>query len=212
MLNATVIHVFKIRLDPDMTDFTASDLALLDASEYQRAVKLKITRHQQQFIQTHIGLRKILMRYTRRNPVIQKTPAGKPFLRDFPALEFNLSHTENMALCAVNLQTPIGIDIEYIAKNKKINYWSIAKRFFSTQENLVLSLSQQPEIDFLMLWTRKESYLKAMGTGIFSGFLPTMAMENFIFYKITPDKNYIATLALEKQAGNKKIIYEGYGT
>lgn len=88
---------------------------------------------------------------------------GKPFLLGGQK-SFNLSHSHDICVCAVS-DVEIGCDVEKIAKaNLKIG-----ERFFSKTENAYLSsLSADKESqEFYRLWTLKESYVKAIGKGLF---------------------------------------------
>ncbi|TCZ80999.1 4'-phosphopantetheinyl transferase superfamily protein [Paenibacillus albiflavus] len=88
---------------------------------------------------------------------------GKPQLIGHPGFHFNISHSGNWIVCAVDNQ-PIGIDIEML---QDIDL-QIADRFFSTQE--VIDLYQQDRDSrtsyFFDLWTLKESYIKMLGKGL----------------------------------------------
>lgn len=78
-------------------------------------------------------------------------------------LYFNISHSGDWIICAVD-NKPVGVDIEII---KVINF-KIAERFFSSEEYYAL-MSQPETIQlkyFYMLWTLKESYIKAEGKGL----------------------------------------------
>ncbi|WP_373000468.1 4'-phosphopantetheinyl transferase family protein [Lutispora sp.] len=88
---------------------------------------------------------------------------GKPFVKGFPDFYFNISHSGEWVVCAVD-DKPIGIDIEQI---QHVDL-SLADRFFSRQE--VLDIHSKP-IDeqhsyFYDIWTLKESYIKAWGKGL----------------------------------------------
>lgn len=92
-----------------------------------------------------------------------KNEYGKPFLKGFPDFHFNLSHSGEWVVCAIDNEQ-IGIDVE------KINNidLSIADRFFSKQE--VQDIHLKPEDEqlphFYDIWTLKESYIKAWGKGL----------------------------------------------
>jgi len=92
-----------------------------------------------------------------------KNEYGKPFLKGFPDFHFNLSHSGEWVVCAIDNEQ-IGIDVE------KINSidLSIADRFFSKQE--VLDIYSKPKDEqlpyFFDIWTLKESYIKAWGKGL----------------------------------------------
>lgn len=89
---------------------------------------------------------------------------GKPFLRSFYNYKFNLSHSGNWVVCATN-RHPVGIDIEYI---QPIDF-NIAKRFFSMEEySALLNLKSSSQLSYFYdLWTLKESYIKAVGKGLY---------------------------------------------
>jgi 4'-phosphopantetheinyl transferase len=96
-------------------------------------------------------------------------PQGKPCLS--PALtqhhlEFNLSHSEDLALIAIARGAAVGVDLERIRPLPDAG--ELAARFFSERENeLIQSLSEDLRpAAFLRIWTRKEACLKASGEGI----------------------------------------------
>jgi 4'-phosphopantetheinyl transferase len=97
------------------------------------------------------------------NLVFTSNEYGKPLLTEPSEIHFNISHSADWVVCAVD-NHPIGIDVETI---KPIDF-NIAERFFSKAE--YLSLINQPEESkleyFYMLWTLKESYIKAEGKGL----------------------------------------------
>ena len=88
------------------------------------------------------------------------TSAGAPDIR------FNLSHSGEIALCAVTKGRDIGVDIEQI---RPVSAWrQITASYFSARENQVLrSLAEDQVIQaFFQGWTRKEAYTKALGEGV----------------------------------------------
>lgn len=81
-------------------------------------------------------------------------------------LEFNVSHARQMALIALNHGTPIGVDIEYV--NFQEDLENVVDKFFSSAEISEfrrLPDAQKPE-GFFNCWTRKESFIKAVGHGL----------------------------------------------
>lgn len=97
--------------------------------------------------------------------------AGRPELAppfDASGLVFNLAHTCGLVVLAVARGAPLGIDVENYDQKVSLD---VARRFFSPDEAEALEALPgvaQPR-RFLRLWTLKESYLKAMGTGIAGG-------------------------------------------
>ena len=97
--------------------------------------------------------------------------AGRPALAppfDSNGLEFNLAHTRGLVVLAVTRGAALGVDVEIYDKKVPLE---VARRFFSPVEAGALEAlpaDAQPR-RFLRLWTLKESYLKAVGTGIAGG-------------------------------------------
>jgi len=88
---------------------------------------------------------------------------GKPHIRDYPEIHFNITHSGEMVACAV-AGSDIGIDIEHF---RKVNF-RVAERFFSPpeiQDLLALDETSRQQY-FFTLWTIKESFLKAIGSGL----------------------------------------------
>lgn len=88
---------------------------------------------------------------------------GKPYLKDFPNIHYNISHTDGLAVCAIgNMQ--LGIDVERIRPFHK----SILRKVLSDEErgNLEGLPEEEHSEYFFRLWTLKECYVKAVGCGI----------------------------------------------
>ncbi|UHA76229.1 4'-phosphopantetheinyl transferase superfamily protein [Paenibacillus sp. 481] len=88
---------------------------------------------------------------------------GKPILRDVEHVHFNVSHSGDWVVAAVN-HLPVGIDVEHI---QHIDL-GIAERFFSPAESVDLFRQpiKQRQTYFYSIWTLKESYIKAVGMGL----------------------------------------------
>lgn len=99
-----------------------------------------------------------------KDMAITAGPYGKPAFSDGKPFAFSLSHSGERALLAVSDST-VGCDIEKI---REIDL-RIADRFFSESENAYIRTAagkEEAKRRFFRVWVRKESYLKALGTGI----------------------------------------------
>ncbi|WHE06162.1 4'-phosphopantetheinyl transferase superfamily protein [Thermoanaerobacterium thermosaccharolyticum] len=93
--------------------------------------------------------------------VFYKNEFGKPFLKG-KNIFFSISHSREWASIAVDCDN-LGVDIEKI---RDINL-NVAKRFFSMEECNDM-MKKDDKIDyFFTLWTLKESYVKALGKGLY---------------------------------------------
>lgn len=164
------IHVWSIALRLS-DDQEKKQLAILSDDEEERAGRFYFPIHRQRFIAAHAALRQILSLYVNlaaKDIVFGYTEYKKPYLQTPEAtrLQFNLSHSDDLAVCAITLDHAVGIDIEKVEDTDKQD---IAARFFSPRENAYLAGLSQPEktISFYRLWSRKEALLKAIGKGLF---------------------------------------------
>ncbi|TWH45567.1 4'-phosphopantetheinyl transferase superfamily protein [Sporomusa sp. KB1] len=93
------------------------------------------------------------------------TDYGKPYLIGWTSVNFNLSHSGDWVVCAVDKQ-PVGIDIEKIEADVDMN---LANMFFSRQEfaDICSVNAFEQAARFYRIWTHKESYVKAVGAGLY---------------------------------------------
>ena len=96
-------------------------------------------------------------------------PHGKPYLKDYPDINFNISHCRRAVVCAVS-DRPVGADVEILQFDDQI-----AAQAFSAAEMDAVRGSADPELAFTELWTRKESCLKLLGTGLTDDLKPLLA-------------------------------------
>ncbi len=81
---------------------------------------------------------------------------GKPFVEN---CFFNISHTNDLVVCAISKNIKIGIDIEYM---NKVDL-SLFEDWFTKREWETIHQANQPLKKFYDFWTRKESVIKALG-------------------------------------------------
>ncbi|TGE38958.1 4'-phosphopantetheinyl transferase superfamily protein [Desulfosporosinus fructosivorans] len=86
---------------------------------------------------------------------------GKPFLWNTDSVCFNLSHCIEGAACVIST-FEVGIDIQEI---RPVND-SILKKVCSQTEIKTIKAAINMDAEFTRYWTMKESFLKAIGTGI----------------------------------------------
>ncbi len=135
--------------------------------EMVKAERLVLDKIRQTYILSHALLRLHLGKYLKVNPlgiIFNYNINAKPGIDNDPVY-FNLSHTDGAFAFALSPVFYVGIDIEKIDYSLDIK--SIVKSFFSkTEQEYIFSSDKETEERFFLLWTRKESLLKALGTGI----------------------------------------------
>lgn len=93
--------------------------------------------------------------------IISTNDYGKPYFPEFPHCQFNVSHSGSWIACAAH-HSEVGIDIE---KHKAMDV-HIAKQLFTAEEWMEIKEQEDTLRAFYDLWTRKESYIKAVGKGL----------------------------------------------
>ena len=167
---ATHIDVWCWRLDrPELS--SSSACTLLSEDERQRAARFVFDVHRTRYIAAHVRLRLLLGDYLGCDPAALRFSTnrfGKPCLADGPEAEhgltFNLSHTEDIAVLGVAEDLPLGIDVEALRPAPL----EIADHFFSHAEREELAKLERDarDIGFFQCWTRKEAFIKALGSGL----------------------------------------------
>lgn len=151
-------------------DYMYNFKSILSEEELSKASKFKLKKDQELYIISHGLLRVILSKYITITPgdlVFQRTGKGKPFLQNIgKKYFFNLSHTEAMVIIAINWIDEIGVDIEKI--NSDFSWQEIAQYYYNVAELTNLNkVGKDSAIQlFYTYWTRKESFLKAIGLGL----------------------------------------------
>ena len=222
-VTSTEIDIWRIGLTRDPPSLSLLR-ATLSPDETERADRFVFPGDRDRFLGARGALREILGRYLRREPAqvaFGTTDYGKPFLgaasiADSHGLRFNLSHSGDLALCAVTRGREIGVDIERLREDFEV--FEVADRFFSRPE--VDALRALPEASlregFFTCWTRKEAYIKARGEGLsmpldrfvvsvapgsearlLSSQEDTGGSEEWTLRALDPGEGYVAALAVE---------------
>ncbi|MEO1126010.1 MAG: 4'-phosphopantetheinyl transferase superfamily protein [Cyanobacteria bacterium J06639_16] len=213
-LASNSVHVWRANLvlSPNLLNQIS---ACLSSDEWARAKRFRFDRDRDRFIASRATLRHILSRYidcAAEAISFDYGAYGKPSLAiQTTRLEFNLSHSGDIALYAIG-QQPLGIDIEYIKPRSHLE--NLARHCLSTSE--YAAWDQQPEATkittFLKFWTCKEAYLKALGRGLTQAMTeieiefcphPVLCMQPhsqgfnpYTLRELTPGEGYVAAIAV----------------
>ena len=211
LLGENEVHVWLVQTN-DKSSSPDDFKDLLSSAEQDRASKFKFETDRRRYTTSHAALRSILSKYVNdpaRALQFAEGPYGKPKLAPSHAtekIEFNLSHSNELALIAVAQGREIGVDVEWVRANFAFD--EVAQRFFTTKE--VAALHALPfhlqREAFYKCWTSKEAFLKAKGTGL-SGQLDEVeivladhavrvkgTIPSFSLVGLTVDRGYEAAL------------------
>ena len=214
------VHLWLVRLEAK--DLGLEDLReTLSKDEQTKARRFRFERHRRRYVACRGILRKLIGGYLRQEPShirFRYEPKGKPVLDQgsTEGLQFNLSHSEGVALLALTRHREIGVDVEFVRPISDTK--QIAERFFSKHERADLRslASEDQTAAFFNCWTRKEAYLKALGEGISRGldqFCVSLVpgkpatllsvqwdpkeVERWSMLSLRPTPDYIAALVVE---------------
>jgi 4'-phosphopantetheinyl transferase len=145
----------------------------LSPSERARAARFGTARLRDRYVMGRGSLRELLGRLLAARPAtvpIVRGLRGRPQLADAGALDFNVSHTADVALIGVTEAGRIGVDVE--SGDRAINAPGIARKFLTHAERDELATldtdGQRRRV--LTLWTCKEAMSKATGDALSAPF------------------------------------------
>lgn len=228
------VHVWCVWLNIQ-EDLVGELSPLLSAEEKEIAAQFRRVSDQIRYITAHARMREILGKYLDippENIAFAYNQYGKPDLEPTinpMELNFNLSHSKDVALLAVAVNFKVGVDVENVKRNAATE--EIARRFFSSRE--IELLNSQPESmrdeAFFRCWTCKEAYIKARGRGmsiplnkINISFLPESQPKilhvdgdkeenaHWSLFHLEPMDDYVGALAVEGHPV-KLITYSYWG-
>lgn len=120
---------------------------------------------------------------------------GKPSLREFPHLHFNLSHCSQAIACAVS-EHPIGIDVESI--ERKITP-SLINHTMNPEEREIIA---EDPVQFFRFWTQKEAVVKLLGTGLQDNLHEILSPKNIpniiLHTQEHREKGYVISIATKE--------------
>lgn len=163
-----------IRVDLDDPPWPPDECArVLSPRERELAGRLRTMELHDRYLIAHGAVRFLLAELTGwplAELRFEEGPHGKPFLireEGAPDLRFNLSHSRHVALLAFSIGRDVGVDVECPRPGPDL--LAIAGRFFAPAE--AAAVRAAPPADrsrlFYTFWTRKEAFIKAVGSGLF---------------------------------------------
>jgi 4'-phosphopantetheinyl transferase len=192
VLTPQSLHLWLTQLLPytaekSVAQNTLSSAEIAHANTFSRPpardLYLQIRREVRRCLAAHTGLRP-------QDLMFERDQHGKPMLINAPfPLAFNITHSGDHCAIAVGYDVKVGVDIERPASRR--SWPAIAARYFHPQEAARLQqlAPSQGEIDFYRLWTLKEAFFKARGTGISTGLHKAVFAfdESIINYAFAPE-------------------------
>ena len=162
------VHIWLARLDPETEQSWCHRIAATTSDERDRASRFRRPGDGERYLAAHGALRLLLGRYLTCDPLTLRfavSTNGKPFL-ETRNLQFNLSHSGDLAFIAVAQSRQVGADIEQVRPMPDLQ--AVAARVCTPGEldRLGGLAESERERAFFAMWTRKEALAKATGEGI----------------------------------------------
>ncbi len=174
-LSATDIHVWHATLAATPENLSGA-AAMLPPTEREKTALVSSEAQRARLTLSRAWVRGILAKYLSQSApdiTIRRSARGKPQVvakdNDTP-LQFSVSHSADHMLVAVTRSDDVGVDLERMTRLADVE--RIAARFFARGEyDALLALPADQRADaFFRAWVRKESVVKALGTGIAAAF------------------------------------------
>lgn len=154
--------------------------ALLSEEERARSATIRRSADRRLYASSHVALRHLLSAHLERDPAqidfIREPcpccdkPHGRPALPGAP-LHFSLSHSGNLALIAFATK-PVGVDLERLPEPEVVS--QVARVLHPLERTGLEALPvERRAAAFARCWTRKEAYLKGVGSGIADNLVAT---------------------------------------
>lgn len=200
MINKNLVQIFYTNINDNLFNYEYYR-SLLNSEELYKADRFYFQKDRNCFTIARAKLREILGEFTETSPSkinFKYNEFNKPFIDSY--IKFNISHSKDLIIFAFSSNNDIGIDIEFMKDN--IKYKEIINRFFS--ENEIKEFLNVPEglqkEAFFNGWSRKESYIKAVGKGL------NIPLDSF---DVTLDpKNEVKIINIDGKKNNIWKLYD----
>lgn len=164
------LTLYKIELPAKIA---ADLLGVLSPDEQKFAQTIRTESVKNLHISVRSGVRQILAAHLNQaceKINLAKTAYGKPYLVDYPEVQFNISHSTNNLLVAISTIGAVGIDIEQANPQRRDFSGLVEKCFAKSEQNYWHNLPEtEKAAEFYRFWTRKEAFVKAVGRGLAMG-------------------------------------------
>lgn len=172
---------------------------LLSSIEVAKADSFAFPTLRDNYVFSHAFLRLLLAEFISNRPpeaiCFRYNAYGKPYLADeYSGLQFSMSHSNTSVLVALARADALGADIEPFSSER--DNVGVAEMCFSHAELADLQVASCPDRLFYHIWTRKEAWLKAVGTGLVDDLDALEVISDEPIYRQKPTGYSCVSLAL----------------
>ncbi|WP_179120192.1 4'-phosphopantetheinyl transferase family protein [Streptomyces tsukubensis] len=168
--------VLVLLLDLEGVEEALLDTSVLEAEERERAAAFIRAEDRVRYTAAHIALRRALARRLDTDTfLLGRAPCpgcgkahGRPVVvSPDPSVHFSLSHAGRLVLIAI-ADAPVGVDAEAAPAARTVKELTPSLHPLE-RSDIEGAPEQERPMEFARVWTRKEAYLKGIGTGLSRG-------------------------------------------
>jgi len=199
--NLSVFVFYQSKLN-----YTENLLFCLDPNEQKRYSQFYFTKDKYNFLLGRFCVKALAHQLLKLNlneiVIDQNDMHSKPFISGQPGFFFNISHTLDVVVVAISMNSETGIDIE--SANNKKGYELVINSYFTENEALKIQNSNKPEKIFKQIWTHKEAVVKLLGSHLLDQIKSFDVSDNYFRFnsKMTEDQPpdiYLHSFELENE-------------
>lgn len=181
----------------------ASALSRVSAQRREKALKFRFEQGQRESLAAYMLLTEGLKQFygIDKAPVLVEGEDGKPMLRDYSGIHFNLSHCREAAICVI-AGKEVGVDIEKIRPYNS----DLGEYVLNGDELKIVDTSPCPDIEFIKFWTRKEAWLKYTGRGIREDLKEVLTEVDLDRLHTTVCDRYVYSICIAQPIQDMKIV------
>lgn len=136
---------------------------LVSPQRLERSKLFSDEKHKEEFLFSEVTTSKVLKQFFGiEYPLLSGNAGEKPTIIGHPEMSFSRSYAENCLVIFIEISKKCGVDCEKI----KTFDSGVLSHFFTENEKNFVNQSSDKNAAANVLWTRKESYIKYLGTGL----------------------------------------------
>lgn len=196
------IHVWIIKIN-ESKNWSLEQQKYLTKQEHRDIGKYKFEEDRNRALVSKTVLMELLSHYTNTKYMdlnIMRNMYGKPYVKSSD-IRYNISHSGQVIMIGFGRCTALGVDIEIIRHID--GYKKLAQNLYAEEEYMAIQSLEE----FFRYWTKKEAYLKALGTGLNKNLNSFTIIDNEIIdgrkclknwcvEEVKISKDYIAHIAI----------------
>lgn len=131
---------------------------------------------------------------------------GKPYLKGYDDISFNISHSGDYIACAIS-DSAVGIDIELL---RDVYDHGVLEFLADEEQRYLKAIPEQNKCkEFFDIWTKKESYIKMIGKGLSISMrsFSVLSQEDCMYHRILGEAIIIGNVCSKEETQSPEVKY-----